>query len=127
TGQKLSQQPEIARALADLLSAELKRGGLTEEDLKYQAFLARTLGFLDLSEIVLPPLETAMQAPYDREVRKNAIAAVAVIADRTKKAERPLADAKLIATLVTVSADEDPLIRQIAAFTLGLLPAPDSR
>lgn len=120
-GQHLSQNREIAQALAEMLSEELKRASQSEGDLKYQAFLASTLGKLDLPEIVVPPLVAAMQPEIDREVRKNAIGSIAVMADRFKKRNEPLAYPGLSDEIQTVSRDGDRLIRQLCAYTLGLI------
>lgn len=125
--QHLSENVEIAKSLADLLSSELKRGKQLEDDLKYQAFLARTMGLFDLPDIVLIPLQEAIRPEHDREVRKNAIGAIAVIAGRQNENGQPLADKALIGALVQVSADEDPMVRQLSAFTLGLISAVNVR
>jgi hypothetical protein len=123
-GQHLSSNREIAQALADVLSAEVKRGSQSDDDVKYETFLAATLGWFDLPEVVVPPLEQAMQPGSDREVRKNAIWALAVMADRA--GDRP-AFPGLVEELTKVSRDDDPLIRQTSAFALGLFPDEQAR
>jgi HEAT repeat protein len=126
-GQQLSRNREIAQALADVLSAEVKRGAQSDDDVKYATFLAATLGWFDLPDIVVPPLEQAMQTGADREVRKNAIWAIAVMAERTAKDRSPLTFPGLIDELAKVSRDDDPLIRQTSAFALGLFPDEEAR
>lgn len=126
-GQQLSRNREIAQALSDMLSEELKRASQSEPDLKYQAFLASTLGKLDLPEIVVPPLVSAMQPGIDREVRKNAIGSIAVMADRFARRNELLAFPGLSDQLQNVSRDDDPLIRQLCAYTLGLVADDGSR
>jgi len=69
-------------------------------------------------------LEKAMQPGTDREVRKSAIAAVAVMADRFATHGDALRSPELLDELIKSSRDEDPLIRQTSAFALGLLPEP---
>ena len=98
-----------------------------DDELKYQAFLARTLGLFDLPDVVLPALEQAMQPGVDREVRKNSIGSIAVLADRLSKSGDPLADRGLVDELLKISRDEDPMIRQLCAFTLGLFSDPDTK
>jgi HEAT repeat protein len=120
-GQQLSRNREIAQALSDMLSEDLKRASQSEPDLKYQAFLASTLGKLDLPEIVIPPLVSAMQSGIDREVRKNAIGSIAVMADRFASRKEVLAFPGLSDEVQNVSRDGDPLIRQLCAYTLGLV------
>jgi hypothetical protein len=126
-GQHLSRNREIAQALADVLGSEVKRGGQSDDDVKYETFLAETLGRFDLPDIVVPPLEQAMQPGIDREVRKNAIWAVAVMAERSERDGDPLNVPGLIDELTAVSRDDDPLIRQIGAFTLGFFSEVNAR
>jgi len=120
-GQHLAQNREIAQALAEMLAEEIKKANPSDDDLKYQAFLASTLGKLDLPEIVVPPLLTAMQPQVDREVRKNAIGSIAVMAARFKERKETLAYPGLSDEIQTISRDADPLIRQLCAYTLGLI------
>lgn len=116
-----SQNPLIIDKLTSLFEKELARKIPSEDDLKFQAFLARTMGLLDAPEKVVPVLREAMQAHYDLEVRKNAVAAVAVIAGRADKRGQKLNDAALVDDLIDLSADSQPLMRQVGAFTLGLI------
>lgn len=127
TNEPLSRNREIAQALSDVLTTEVKRASQSDPELKYQAFLARTLGLFDLPEIVVPPLEQAMQPGNDREVRKNAIGSIAVLADRLATAGKPLDFPGLSEQLITVSRDDDPLIRQLGAFSLGLFSDADAK
>jgi HEAT repeat protein len=124
---QLTTNPEVAQQLADLLRSELKKGSQEADDLKQQAFLARTLGLFQLPDAVLPTLRVALEPEHDREVRKNALGAIAVIAGRQAEAGRPLEQPELVAQLVTVSTESDPLIRQMAAFDLGLFPSEKSK
>ena len=120
-GPKLVTNPDLARRLANLLDRELKRGVNTDDAIKQQAYLALTLGMFHVPEEVLPVLQRAITADHDRDVRKNALAAIANVAYRESEAAKPLQDAELVSNIVEVSADEDPIIRQLAAYDLGLL------
>jgi HEAT repeat protein len=120
TGEHLSRNREIAQTLAEVLAKELKSASQSDEELKYQAFLARTLGLFDLPDVVLPALVQAMQPGVDREVRKNAIGSIAVMADRMATSGDPLTQPGLTEALLRISQDNDPMIRQLSAFTLGL-------
>lgn len=126
-GQRLAENGEIAKALADTLSSELKQGSTEDDDLKYQAFLARTLGMFNLPDAVLPVLRTATQANNDREVRKNALAAIATIGSRLDEKGTAIESPPLIDDLVEASHDQDPLIRQLSSFTLGIFDSPVAR
>lgn len=135
-GARLAENEKVAEALCGLLREGLNSRSASEDDLKQQEFLARTLGMIDVPGTVVPVLQEAMRPGHDREVRKNAIASLAMIAGRA--AERP-DDApgpdveelagfpSLVDDLLAVSADGEPLIRQLAAYSLGLLPSEASR
>lgn len=143
-GEKLGENKEVAEALCGMFEDELASNSTRADDIQQQAFLARALGMLDVHDRVLPTLRKGMRPETDpelrKEVRKNAIAAVAVIAGRAQerdKAQDPAVPGPRRAKVVrfpgllddveAVSRDGDPLIRQLAAYTLGLLPAPRSR
>lgn len=124
-GQHLSRNRELAQALADVLQQELKKPVQGDDDeQKYQAFLARTLGLFDLPEAVFPALEQALSPGIDREVRKNAIGAIAVITDRMTTAGRKVPADRFVEAIVQISTEDDPLIRQLCAYTLGLFSQP---
>jgi HEAT repeat protein len=55
-------------------------------------------------------------------VRSDALRSIALIAGRASDNDRPLDRPELTDQLLEVSQDRDPLIRQVAAFTLGLIP-----
>lgn len=124
---RLARNPKIAEELSSLLRKELQSSSRAEEDLKHQVFLTRTLGFLDSPETVLPVLREALQSDQAREVRKNALVAVAQIADRARGRARQLDRPELIHDVIRVSTDGDPLLRQVGAYTLGLIPGEPSR
>ncbi len=126
-GQHLSSNPEIASTLVGLFDEQLKRHSQREDDLKQEAFVARTLGLLDSPKVVLPALERGMQPEQDREVRKNSIASIAVIAGRTSEAHHPIENNEVVKDLVTASGDSDNLIRDVSTFALGLIPTNQSR
>lgn len=140
-GEKLSENPEVAKALAGMLEKELESKTSDEEAVKQRRFLARGLRLLDVPDVVLPVLLKALrtQANDDalNDVRKNAVASIAVIigraadADRAAGHELPGPKLKPIVEfpglqddLVTVSQDGEPLMRQMGAYALGLIPSP---
>jgi HEAT repeat protein len=127
SGQHLAANPEIANTLVGLFDEQLKRHSQRDDDLKQEAFVARTLGLLDAPKIVLPALERGMQPEQDREVRKNSIASIAVIAGRASENHHPLDEAELVKDLITSSSDSDALIRDVSTFALGLIPTEQSR
>lgn len=135
--QRLTRNPRVAEALVALLDEQLASRSSRDEHLKQRVFVVTTLGMLDVPETVLPALQRAMQPGHDRELRKNAIRSVAVVCGRHAEAAArgeatqstaPLsAVTGLVDDLIDVSHDSDPLIRQLAAFTLGLTPGDQSR
>jgi hypothetical protein len=119
--QTLTQNPVIVGELTQLLSKELAKSAPSTKDLKFQEFLARTLGVLDSPDKVFPVLREAMRPDHDKEVRKNAILSVALIADRINRRKKVLNDAAIMDDLIENSGDDEPLIRQVCAYTLGII------
>jgi len=126
-GQHLAANPEIARVLVDLFQEGLNHHSQRDDDLKQEAFLARTLGLLDTQATVLPALQNGMKPEQDREVRKNCIASVAVIAGRADERHEAVNSPSLVEDLVAATSDSDSLIRDTGTFALGLVSTPASR
>ncbi len=121
-GPRLTTNPQVAQELSGFLADTLKSSSNEPVVIDQQAFLARTLGLLDVPEAVLPVLREAMKETHDREVRKNAVAAVATIAYRANERGEPLTDASTLEELAIVSRDQDALLRSLAALSLGFFP-----
>lgn len=125
-GRQLAENPRVARELARLFREQFgRRSDVSEDDLKQLVYLARTLGALDVPEETLPALREAIRfedsSDKYRDVRREAIFAVATIAGRMAESDRPLDSPELIADLIAVSHEPDPMLRQMAAYMLGLL------
>ena len=125
-GQGLSSNREVATQLSTMLDDELKTLLPTDEEkresiLKHQEYLSRSLGLLDVNDLTLPVLQKAMSEEHDREVRKNAIASIAMIAGRNEENGKPLKSAEVVESLVVASNDSDVLIRQMGTYALGLI------
>ena len=121
-GPRLTTNPQVAQELSAFLTDTLKSSSNEPVVIDQQAFLTRTLGLLDVPEAVLPVLREAMQETRDREVRKNAVAAVATIAHRANARGTPLTDAGILEELSAIARDPDPLLRSLAALSLGFFP-----
>ena len=121
-GPRLTTNPQVAQELSAFLADTLKSSSQEPVVIDQQAFLTRTLGMLDVPEAVLPVLREAMKETHDREVRKNAVAAVATIAFRADARGTPLSDAGTLEELSNVARDSDPLLRSLAAMSLGFFP-----
>ena len=125
-GQGLNRNREIATDLATMLDERLGMLLPTDDEkrkkmLKHQEFLARTLGLMDVPDVVLPVLQKAMDEQYDSQVRKNSIASLALIAGRSEEVGKPLDSPEIVDALVTATNDEDVLIRQMGTYGLGLM------
>ncbi len=122
TGQQLTSNRQIATELGALTLEQLQRGTKSEDDLKHLAFLARTLGVLETPDLVLPILQKAMQPDQDRDVRKNAIASIALIAGRSHDRGQALVDESLTNDLIATSKDSDSLVKHVTTYALGFMP-----
>lgn len=123
-GQQLSQNPAIARELTDLFRELLNEPASDEELISQQSFLARTLGWLDTHDVVIPILLEAADLRRDDIVRSDAIRSLALIAGRADEAGARLHRPDMADSLIRHSQDPNPLTRQLCAFTLGLIGGP---
>lgn len=123
-GQHLSTNRELAQALSETLTNDLKRGTAASEDAEYQAYLASALGLFDLPDLVFSTLQLALQPQFDPKIRKTAIESIAVLTDRMSTSGAGAPSDIFLPVLMTVATDEDPVMRQLCAFTLGLFPQP---
>ncbi|MEW4530971.1 HEAT repeat domain-containing protein [Maioricimonas sp. JC845] len=127
TSQRLAANREIATALTDLYTETLNTSGRNEEQSRQLEFLSKALGRLDAHDVVLPVLQESLDESRERDVRKNAMIAIAMVAGRAAEQGRPLHEPALVDDLVALSHETDPIFRHQAAFTLGLLPGDDAR
>jgi len=127
TAPKLCENADVAQQLTDLLTKELKRGSADADSIKQQAILAQTLSLFHLPDVVLPALVLAIQPDHDDEVRTNALKAMAVLAGRALERHETLNPELADAPLIAISADPLPLIRQLSAYVLGLIPSKAAR
>lgn len=152
-GEVLAQKPEVAQALCDLLEETLQSPSTLPEDVEHRKFLARTLGTLQCNEIVLPTLEKTLSADRDPDVRKSGLMALNYIAERAFQEQAKAAGVKeqtvagnndvvinlaapfetptidsegIFAQLKEAMRDEEPNIRQLAAFAFSRVSGPDS-
>ncbi len=143
-GTRLAEDPRVASELAGMLDESLEHPArqpkVRLEQLQQQAFLARGLGWFDVPDVVLPVLRRAALTAHGPpsgdagesedelglEVRKSALTSIALIAGRAFEKDRPLSQPELVNDLVTLAADEQEAIRQLATYCLGLLPGDES-
>jgi HEAT repeat protein len=123
-GVRLAENRDVAIELSNLLRESLDSGSPSEDDLKQQEFLARTLGTIDVPDVTLPVLVEAMQPVEDREVRKNAIASVASTAHRLQDRTQPFDESAVVGEVIAATGDHDAMIRHLATYALGLFESP---
>lgn len=120
-GQQLSRNPAIAKELTELLKDLLDEPASDKELISQQSFVTTTIGWLDLHDIVIPVLLDAADPKRDEIVRADAIRSLALIAGRADEAGVKLNRSNLTDALLEFSQDRNPLLRQLCAFTLGLI------
>jgi hypothetical protein len=145
----LSEIPEVANSLVDLLKKSLATGNPSEEELLQQKFLARALGGLSSDDTVLPVLAAALDPARDISVRESAMMSVnsitgrhfdrltsydpaqesqseAKIPDRRPLPEPALAHPEILAQIRIAAQEQQPLLRSLAAYALGNISGPES-
>lgn len=125
-GQHLSTNLKLVTLMTDLLNRELKLGSKSQDSVAFQLYLTRGLGMLELPDLCLPPLRLALEPTQDVEIRKSAVASIAIIADRAVTRGAPLNDPETVDALVQLSTDTAPEMRQTAAYTLGFFKSPEA-
>lgn len=128
---ELKRDPEIARGLAALLEAQLDTASMAPASIRLRVFLCRVLGEFELGD-VLPALIRAAREERqveERDVRRAALEAMAVLASRCDAAQlqshEALRETVLAATAAaapeSAAPDELATLRATATFTLGAL------
>lgn len=142
----LSERRDVADALTELLDELLESPSTQDETVNRQVFVARTLGQLKSDDVTLPVLARAMQRDETPEVRKTALASVAMIAARNynratgrngsdpagaaaaqlpvagRMTEEPtITDDAVRKELLRAAQDSDNSVRHLAAYCLGVV------
>lgn len=147
----LAKNPLVVDSLTKLLSESLASTTSTDEDIRHQEFLARTLAALDADDKTLPVLAEGMQESRNIDVRKSSLMSVAAIAGRhfdettgyspavaagsvapSLSARRlpltspTISDSAVLEQLRRSAQDSDPVVRHLAGYALGNVSGPDS-
>jgi hypothetical protein len=153
-GERLSTRRDIAEGLAGLLRESLASEATDDDAVKHQEFLARTMGSLNVDDVVLPALADSMAADVETGVRRSALMSTILIAGRhfaeqtgqpgnTSRSATvdltPLPDdapvplkspsldnTEILSELKAAAQDPEPAIRHLAAYALGVVSGPDS-
>lgn len=120
--QNLASVPEIATALNDLGLELLKSPATNEEHQQQLQFMLKAMGRMDAAAEVWPAINAALQPDRDIETRKQALQSIAMMAGRRREKKETLEVPGVVDAVIDASLSPDPVLRQHAAFTLGLLP-----
>ena len=123
-GQNLRANREIAQGLADQLVIELRKNSTSREGVAIQEYLTRALGMMDSLDVISPALMMALDSQRDVDIRKSAVVSISFIAGRARDRGKPLDDPAVIESLIQLSGDSFPIMRQSSAFALGLFDSP---
>lgn len=126
TENRLAETPEIAAALNDLAADLLKSTARNEEHAQQLQYALKAVGRMDVPEAVWPSLSLALDEKQDVETRKQALQAIAMIAGRQREKQSVLDVPGLVDAVIAASMSSEPVLRQHAAFALGLIPTGQS-
>jgi HEAT repeat protein len=119
---ELKANHELARKLGELLQEQVAAGADDEGSVTMRYFLATALGEFHVDD-GLPALLEAAERDPDRDVRRRAVNAIAVLAGSLAALTPPqsLARDEVIEPLLALADDQDELIRSETAFALGIV------
>lgn len=125
---ELKRNAELAAQLAQLLNEELEAGRDDKNSISLRYYLCRVLGEFYVDDGVGVLLKTARADP-ERDVRREAINALAVLSSAWRELDPPktVEHPELVETLTALANDKDDLIRSQTAFALGVFAlSPDA-
>jgi HEAT repeat protein len=120
--EKIKQDSELARELADLLNSEIDAGQFDEKPVTLRVYLCRVLGEFHVPD-VLPTLIKAAKTERDereRDVRLAALQGLARLIPNLN-VENLRQNEALRDVLIADSKDSNNVVRYHAAYTLGVL------
>ncbi len=122
---QLKTNRELAQKLSALLDEQIQAADDSEAAIRMRMFLCSALGEFHVED-GLPALLKAARSDPERDVRRQAINAIAVLAGELSqlKPPRPLKGDDLVEALLGLADDPDELIRSATAFALGVVAAP---
>lgn len=119
--QKLVVNPELAGTLGKMFQEELKQPVKSKDDVDKRVFLAGTLGLFKTPDVVLPALREGLK-DEDKEVRNAALRSMSGVLGNSMTQGKPVEDPATLEAVIGASGEADPLVRNMATYTLGLLP-----
>lgn len=128
---QLRTSHELAQGVAQYVDELVAKGDDAESAITMRYILVTLLGEMHVDDGLPVLIKTATSDP-ERDIRRKAINAIAVLAGSLGRLEPPqyVANDELVTALVELANDQDELIRSETAFALGvtaLAPDADSR
>jgi hypothetical protein len=127
---ELKTSHELAQKLAAYVDELVAAGDAGDASVTMRIILVAALGEFQIDD-GLPALINAAKSDPERDVRRKAVNAIAVLADSMARLNppRPIGSEALTETLVQIASDQDQLLRSEAAFAIGVVDAakPDPR
>lgn len=118
----LARDPELAAELAATLAEELPRKDSSDDHRRLLEYLVKSLGWMDVPEVVVPALRPAYEDGQRPWLRQQALIAVGLVAGRAHEQGTPLDDPDLTQELIALTQEETGLLRHLATYYLGFLP-----
>ena len=123
--QELRRNHEVVKDLSSVLDAEIAAAGMEDNQVNFRFYLCKTLGAFEVAD-GLPVLLKAVATrrdPAETAVQRSAIQAIALLAENVRRADpsQSVDGPELTSTLLNASRDEDPLVRESAAYALGVI------
>ena len=113
---------DLAQRIAVYVEELVDAGRPEESEVTMRYFLVRTLGEFHVAD-GLPALVNAAEHDPERDVRREALSAIAVLAGAMQnlKPPQPIGSQELNDALVRLADDQDDLIRSGTAFAIGIV------
>lgn len=119
----LADDPELATELAQTLTLELGRtDDHSEEHQRLVEYLVKSLGWMDVPEVVLPTLQQSLSPRSDAWLRQQSLIAVGMVAGRALERQEPIEAPDLVAELIAITRDDVGVLRHLATYDLGFFP-----
>ncbi len=118
----LARDPELAEELAAALAEELLRNDPSDDHRRLLEYLVKSLGWMDVPDVVVPALRPAYEDSERPWLRQQALIAVGMVAGRAHEQGTPLDDPELTRELIHLTVDETGVLRHLATYYLGFLP-----
>lgn len=121
SSQNLTANREIAEALSGLYGELIRVANPKEDEVKQIEFLSKALGRMVVDEAIIPVFRDGMSERRGREVRKHSMIGLAMLAGQVREQGRSLDEPELVAEVIEISRESEPLFRHQSAYLLGII------